>query len=163
MGEPPRSYGVNKTIFLLFCSGPLLPMLFAPLPRALLLSRFAPATENARLLSLCSLAVWLSQPTVSRCHLSSALACDGFSLLVCGVGRRLKLIVLSQGILCNRQSTQIPSGSFYLSFLLSLSLSFLLFRAVHIAYGGSQARGPIGATTAGLHHSHGNTGSKLCL
>ena len=35
----------------------------------------------------------------------------------------------------------------------------LLFRAA-MAYGGSQARGPIGATDAGLHHSHSNTGSK---
>ena len=31
------------------------------------------------------------------------------------------------------------------------------------AYGGSQARGRIGATTAGLHQSHGNTRSKPCL
>ena len=31
---------------------------------------------------------------------------------------------------------------------------FLLFRAAPEAYGGSQARGLIGATAAGLHHSH---------
>ena len=31
---------------------------------------------------------------------------------------------------------------------------FLLFRATPVAYGGSQARGRIGATAAGLHHSH---------
>ena len=35
----------------------------------------------------------------------------------------------------------------------------LLFRAVPEAYGGSQARGLIGATAAGLHHSHSNAGS----
>ena len=35
---------------------------------------------------------------------------------------------------------------------------FLLFRAVPAAYGASQARGQIGATAAGLHHSH--TGSQ---
>jgi len=29
-----------------------------------------------------------------------------------------------------------------------------------MAYGCSQARGPIGAIAAGLHHSHSNTGSK---
>ena len=34
---------------------------------------------------------------------------------------------------------------------------FLPFRAAPMAYGGSQARGPIGATAAGLHHSHSNT------
>ena len=53
---------------------------------------------------------------------------------------------------------------------LSLSLSFvidfvfflfsLLFRATPTAYGGSQARGQIGAIAAGLHHSHSNVGSE---
>ena len=32
-----------------------------------------------------------------------------------------------------------------------------------MAHGGSQARGQIGATAAGLHHSHSNAGSELCL
>ena len=32
-----------------------------------------------------------------------------------------------------------------------------------VVYGDSQARGPIGATAAGLHHSHSNAGSELCL
>ena len=36
-----------------------------------------------------------------------------------------------------------------------------LFRAKLITYGGSQARGPIRATPASLHHSHSNTGDKL--
>ena len=33
-----------------------------------------------------------------------------------------------------------------------------LLRAAPIAYGSSQARGQIGATAAGPHHSHSNTG-----
>ena len=37
--------------------------------------------------------------------------------------------------------------------------SFWLFRAALMAYGSSQARNQIEATTAGLHHSH-NTGSE---
>ena len=37
---------------------------------------------------------------------------------------------------------------------------FLLSRATLETCGGSQARGQIGATTAGLRHSHSNTGSK---
>ena len=37
---------------------------------------------------------------------------------------------------------------------------FCLFRAAPVAYGGSQARGQIGAVAAGLHHSHSDTGSK---
>ena len=40
---------------------------------------------------------------------------------------------------------------------------FLLFRATPVAYGGSQARGPIGAAAAGLHHSRSNAGSELGL
>ena len=32
-----------------------------------------------------------------------------------------------------------------------------------MVYGGSQAMGPIGATAAGLHHSHSNAISKLHL
>ena len=42
-------------------------------------------------------------------------------------------------------------------------LFFLFFRAALVAYGGSQDWGPIGATTAGLHHSHTNMGSELNL
>jgi len=38
-----------------------------------------------------------------------------------------------------------------------------LFRATPMAYGGSQARGPIGAVAAGLRHSHSNTRSELRL
>ena len=37
---------------------------------------------------------------------------------------------------------------------------FSLFRAASMAYGGSQARGGIGAVAASLHHSHSNAGSK---
>ena len=40
---------------------------------------------------------------------------------------------------------------------------FFLFRAVPAAYGGSQARGQIGAVATGLHRSHSNVESELCL
>ena len=40
---------------------------------------------------------------------------------------------------------------------------FVFSRAAPAAYGGSQARGLIGAVTASLHHSHSNLGSELCL
>ena len=40
---------------------------------------------------------------------------------------------------------------------------FCLFRAAPLAYGGSQARGRIGAVTVGLHQSHSNAGSELHL
>ena len=40
---------------------------------------------------------------------------------------------------------------------------FVFSRAAPVAYGGSQARGPIGTVAAGLRHSHSNVGSKLRL
>ena len=42
---------------------------------------------------------------------------------------------------------------------LFVCLFVCLFRAVPAAYGGSQARGPIGAVATGLHQSHGNSRS----
>ena len=47
----------------------------------------------------------------------------------------------------------------YIRFVFSL----LSFEDCTVAYGGSQARGLIGATAAGPYHSHSNEGSKLCL
>ena len=47
--------------------------------------------------------------------------------------------------------------------LLFLSFFFCLFRATPVAYGGSQARGLIGAAAAGLRHSHSNAGYELHL
>ena len=47
--------------------------------------------------------------------------------------------------------------------VICLFVCFLLFRAAPLAYGGSQARGPIRATAAGLHHSHSISGSEPCL
>ena len=46
-----------------------------------------------------------------------------------------------------------------LGFFYFLFFVFCFFRAAATAYGGSQARGLIGAVAAGLHQSHGNTGS----
>ncbi|RKM63539.1 hypothetical protein C0984_19550, partial [Clostridioides difficile] len=43
---------------------------------------------------------------------------------------------------------------------LELLFLFGFSRATPVAYGGSQARGLIGAIAAGLHHSHSNTGSE---
>ena len=45
-----------------------------------------------------------------------------------------------------------------------ISLFFLVFlpflRLLPVAYGGSQARGRIGAAATGLHQSHSNAGSE---
>ena len=44
-----------------------------------------------------------------------------------------------------------------------LSFFFSLFMATPMAYGGSQARSPIGAVAEGLHHSHSNSSYEPCL
>ena len=44
--------------------------------------------------------------------------------------------------------------------VLFIYLFFNLFRATPTTYGGSQARGQIGAVAADLDHSHSNEGSK---
>ena len=51
---------------------------------------------------------------------------------------------------------------FYFTFLF-FCLFVFFFRALPTAYGGSQARGRIGAVASGLHQSHSNTRSELCL
>ena len=53
---------------------------------------------------------------------------------------------------------QMKQG-FVFCFLFFLGL-FAFSRATPMAYGGSQARGPIGATAAGLHQNHSNAGSE---
>ena len=51
-----------------------------------------------------------------------------------------------------------------LMFKIAYIFFFLVFfRAAPAAYGGSQARGRIGAIAAGLHQSHSNMGSELRL
>ena len=47
--------------------------------------------------------------------------------------------------------------------ILFFVLFFVFFRAVPMAYGGSQARDRSGAAAAGLHHSHSSVGSGPCL
>jgi len=47
--------------------------------------------------------------------------------------------------------------------IIIIIIFFLLFRAVPMAYGGSQAMSCIRATAAGLYHSHSNGGSQPLL
>ena len=61
----------------------------------------------------------------------------------------------------------VPRENWHIIFFLFLKIIFCiiiiicLFRAPPMAYGGSQARGLIGAVAAGLHHSH--IRSESCL
>ena len=50
-----------------------------------------------------------------------------------------------------------------LNLLKRLIIIIIILRAAPVAYGGSQARGLIGAIAARLHHSHSNARSKPFL
>ena len=56
-----------------------------------------------------------------------------------------------------------PECVYFFFFFLFFFGLFAIFWATFSAYGGSQARGRIGAVAAGLHHSHSNAGSQPCL
>ena len=51
----------------------------------------------------------------------------------------------------------------FLFFIFIYFFIFCLFRAIPMAFGGSQARGRIRTVAAGLHHSHSNARSELRL
>ena len=64
--------------------------------------------------------------------------------------------------------TQTPSLNFKIAMYSYLSFVFwgggcCLFRVALTAYGGSQARGQIGALASGLQYSHSDMGSELRL
>ena len=60
----------------------------------------------------------------------------------------------------NSVAEELVVAKYTLLFFFSV---FCLFRDTPTAYGGSQARGPIGAVAAGLHHSHSKAGSETHL
>ena len=64
-----------------------------------------------------------------------------------------------QGPPQNLSITHVYTVSHLFTFLF-IFLSFCPFRAAPAAYGGSQARGRIGATAADLHHSLSNARSE---
>ena len=67
-----------------------------------------------------------------------------------------------------QENTAGPSYYYYLKFLFFYFLFLFIYffclfvfsRAAAVAYGGSQARGLIGAATDGLQQSHSNAGSE---
>ena len=66
------------------------------------------------------------------------------------------------------RKTSIPSAESvvlkFFVFCFSIFYFFAFFlRAIPMAYGSSQARGPIIVTATSLHHSHSNAGSELHL
>ena len=69
----------------------------------------------------------------------------------------LIVVILSQYKCVSHQVVHLQIYQILCYFIL------LLFRAAPAAYGGSQARGQIGAIAASLHHSHSNAESKARL
>ena len=59
--------------------------------------------------------------------------------------------------------TCIPETNITFHVIFFLIYLFIFFRAAPEAYGGSHARGRIGAVAASHSHSHSNTGSELDL
>ena len=64
---------------------------------------------------------------------------------------------------CTPHPRAVPHLGTGLAFLFFFFSFFWLFWAALVAYESSQARSQIGATAAGLHHSHSNARSEPCL
>ena len=81
-----------------------------------------------------------------------------FRLLVSStVGKYISVVGATPSVvLCNGRLSPLIQGSFLL-------LLLLFFRAAPTTCGGSWVRGLIGATAAGLHHSHSSARSELHL
>ena len=71
-------------------------------------------------------------------------------------GRTDHLICDVQSLMLRRGDDQVRVGHTMICF-------FAISWSAPMAYGGSQARGPIGAVAAGLRQSHSNTGSEQFL
>ena len=71
---------------------------------------------------------------------------------------------ISHIILCGQKNPPVPLMHINSSHAPLVLVSFFcLFRAAPTAYGGSQAKGPIGATAISLCQSHSNARSEPCL
>ena len=79
-----------------------------------------------------------------------AAVCWVITMLARDCAKHLSYII---PISTSNDATWKPFFFFFWSFV------FCLFRATPAAYGGSQARGLIGAVATGLHHSHSNARS----
>ena len=88
-----------------------------------------------------------------------------------GTFAKLKELILHNSIRnFARHSSFLKSTHLFFFLLLLLCVCvcvcvcvFAFSRAAPMAYGGSQARGPIGAVAMGLHLSHSNARSEPCL
>ena len=78
-------------------------------------------------------------------------------------GKELELHLCPTRSLSNIQRFQLNNQQYQPIFVCLFVCFLLFFRAPPTAYGGSQARGPIGATAAGLCQSLSNTRSELHL
>ena len=101
---------------------------------------------------LCFDFVWKPEKEI---FLDKALGC--FTLRRRENIHKINLCIMTLGWCAFRKGSKLTSLLLYLFFFF---LSFCHFGAAPAAYGGSQARGQIGAVAASLHQSHSNAGSQ---
>ena len=91
--------------------------------------------------------------------------CGSYNFLVSSAFPELRRCICRlQGVSLSCYRTDVYVNMKLLSLKLFFFLFFLSFsRAVPAAYGGSQARGLIGAGASGLRQSHSSTESEPCL
>ena len=115
---------------------------------------------------------WLSRLRIQHCHCcNSGYSCGRGSIPGPGIStcRHSKNQKTKQKNPQQQQSISVSDTSVPAPHppdspcLFVCFLAFCLFRAAPAAYGGSQARGGIGATAASLHHSHNNASSERSL
>ena len=80
------------------------------------------------------------------------------------LSKYLNILVFDTAILVYTRTQRLKTFPAYKAKVkMPILFIYLLFRATHLAYGSSQARGLIRAAAAGLHYSHRNSGSELHL
>ena len=101
------------------------------------------------------MAQWVKNLVLSPEQLGSLLWCSSILAQACphavGVGKK------------KNNNNKDAFRSLSLSLFFFFFFFFGIFRALSIAYGGSQARGQIGTVATGLHRSHSNARSELPL
>ena len=119
----------------------------------------------------CSGAYYHMHPNVRRCFRFLLLSSRHWSLTPfssvhyfwpCYKPNNMLWLLLDTSLSLLNKVSKYSRARVYLLivFLFFFFFFFFHFRAAPAVYGGSQARGRIGAVDTSLHHSHGNVGSE---
>ena len=133
---------------------------------------FALLLFSCLILNIISLKQLSSNPPKGPYHIPMALCTSLFMTYNKSIIRNDKVshVLWGQECIPSNRINNVISLLENLQWLPTLYYSFTFFvffcvwgGAAPMAYGGSQARGWIGDVAAGLHHSHSNAKSELCL